>query len=163
MTAARALALTLTPISGTSLVLFAELQASHAALAAWYRPDGEERIDPRDALEIIIESEREQLEATADLEEGVLTRFNRDVELERVVVAGVVAVVVGVDLADGDQTVAGDRRGPGGVGPGGLVERRVGRHGNRGRGPARHRGGVVHGVAGRHRGGVDRQRGAEGR
>jgi len=60
----------------------------HAALAAWYRPDGEERIDPRDALEIIIESEREQLEATADLEEGVLTRFNRDVELERVVVEG---------------------------------------------------------------------------
>ena len=62
----------------------------HAALAAWYRPDGEERVNPRDALEIIIESERAQLEATTDLEEGTLERFSKDAELERVVIEGYV-------------------------------------------------------------------------
>lgn len=60
----------------------------HAALAAWYRPDGETRMDPRDALEIIINAERAQLADAPNTDESTLSKFNKDVELERVVIQG---------------------------------------------------------------------------
>ena len=81
----------------------------HAALAAWYRPDGEERIDPRDALEIIVDAERARLEALPDVSEETLRRFNKDVELERVIIDGYVRWLAETG-ADADYTVVGSEQ-----------------------------------------------------
>jgi hypothetical protein len=66
----------------------------HLALAAWYRPTSEERVDPRDALEVIIENDRvnlrASLESTPIPDETAMEQFNKSAELERVMVAGYV-------------------------------------------------------------------------
>jgi hypothetical protein len=83
----------------------------HAALAAWYRPDDEKQVDPRDALEIIIENERAQLEKRldADLESESLKKFNQDVELERIVIAGYMEWIAETG-ADSEYKIIGSER-----------------------------------------------------
>lgn len=81
----------------------------HAALAAYYRPDGEERMSPRDALEVIISTERDQLLALPDVTDEVMAKFNRDVELERVIIEGYVEWL-STTGADAEYVVIGSER-----------------------------------------------------
>lgn len=81
----------------------------HAALAAWYRPSGETRMDPRDALEIIIEAERARLETLSDVTEDTWKKFNKDVELERVVIDGYMQWITETG-ADAEYTIVGSER-----------------------------------------------------
>jgi hypothetical protein len=72
----------------------------HRALAAWYVPDGQERTDPREALERVIVEDWTALAAQArarpsygDQEQTIAdlsTRFNEAVSLERAMIEGYV-------------------------------------------------------------------------
>lgn len=81
----------------------------HLALAGWYRPNGEDRLDPRDVLEVVIQHERERLTADSSVDPESLAQFNKDVELERVVVAGYMEWLKETGI-DADYTVIGSER-----------------------------------------------------
>lgn len=82
----------------------------HAALAAWYHCDNNRnRTDPRDALEIIVDLERQQLESSENFTPETLVKFNKDVELERVVIAGYMDWLSETG-ADAEYTVVGSEQ-----------------------------------------------------
>lgn len=60
----------------------------HLALAAWYRPDEINRIDPRDALEAIIKSHRNEVSSQYGDDSSEMTQFCKNIELERIMIAG---------------------------------------------------------------------------
>lgn len=58
----------------------------HRALARWYVPPGTPRLDPRDALEELITTDRAALPVETDPD--TLARFESEADLERVMLAG---------------------------------------------------------------------------
>lgn len=60
----------------------------HRALRAWYVPPGTPKTDPRDALERLIVEDWTNLVARGPVDEETTHAFQRDAQLERVMVAG---------------------------------------------------------------------------
>lgn len=66
----------------------------HRALEQWYVPAGQERTDPRDAIEQILTSDLAQLNAEAraagreEIDLSVLAEYRKEADLQRIMVAG---------------------------------------------------------------------------